>query len=133
MIQVGAGDRAAAVLVDGPAERCTLLLEARGAGLHVSHGGPGPNVAGSEVIFHANAPKGEALRPCLNDKWRLDRQQGSLGPCANEVLVLGMTPDNKVGLVERGSPAAFTFAEPTLTGDQGHDHSADEQSSAGRK
>ena len=61
-IEVGAGDRAASVRLDGPAKSCTLLLDAHGAGLHVSHGPPGPNVADSHVIFHANAPAGVGPR-----------------------------------------------------------------------
>jgi hypothetical protein len=112
-IEVGAGDRAASVRLDGPADWCTLLLEAHGAALHVSHGPPGPNVANSRVIFHANAPAGVAPLQPAGDKWQLDRQQGTLSPCANKALVLGLTSGKYVGLVQRGSPTAFTFAVKT--------------------
>ena len=103
MLAVSNGDCATRVRLHGPADRCTLVMETEIAGLHVSHGPPGPNVVGSIVLFHANAPAGTSpLRPA-NDKWQLDRQQGTLSPCANTALVIGLTPGNQIGLVLRGS------------------------------
>ena len=112
-IGVDTGDKATRVHLDGPVDRCALLLEGRTAGLHVSHGSPGPNVANSAVIFHAAAPAGDTeFRPAI-DKWQWNQQQGTLSPCANTALVMGLVSDddNKyVGLVHRGSPTEFKFA-----------------------
>ena len=108
-LEVGTGDRAARVRLRGTEKQCTLILEER-AGLHVSHGPPGPNVLGSQVIFHANKPRGADAFEAAQDKWQWDRLQGSLVPCANPALVLGeLSSAGGVGLVERGSSKAFRF------------------------
>ena len=111
-IEVCKEDGAARVRLDGPADRCTLLLEERGAGLHVSWGPPGPNVEGSHVIFHSNKQREDASWRPAGDRWRWDRKLGTLSPCANEALTLGHL-DPGVGLVPRNHPKVFRFAEPT--------------------